>query len=197
MQNSPLSGNYTAYNYYLQSAIDAGTLGGVESQVGGQVYADTAAYLLREPLWLDAAVAPYTTGRELEVGQRRLWVAGLGGYLAANAQAGIAGSTADGGGTLVGATYRLGEQISADLGIGYTAGTVGSAGACAEVHAAPVTLGGRLGLFTLDEGPYVAARADLGWADYGMALRPGRRAGEPGAVPPTAPFTAAALIWAT
>ena len=37
LQNSPLSGHYTSYNYYLQSAIDTGTLGGVETQVGGQV----------------------------------------------------------------------------------------------------------------------------------------------------------------
>jgi protein-tyrosine phosphatase len=35
LQNSPLSGHYTAYNYYLQSAVDAGTLWGVEAQVGG------------------------------------------------------------------------------------------------------------------------------------------------------------------
>src|ERR1019366_1764816 len=40
LQDSPLSGHYTAYNYYLQSAVDAGTLGGVESEVGGQVHAD-------------------------------------------------------------------------------------------------------------------------------------------------------------
>ena len=44
LQNSPLSGTYTAFNYYLQSAIDAGTLGGVQAQVGGQVNADAAAY---------------------------------------------------------------------------------------------------------------------------------------------------------
>lgn len=45
LQNSGLSGRYTDYNYYLQSAIDAGTLGGVETQVGGQIYADAASYL--------------------------------------------------------------------------------------------------------------------------------------------------------
>ena len=35
LQNSPLSGHYTAFNYYLQSAIDAGTLCGAETRVGG------------------------------------------------------------------------------------------------------------------------------------------------------------------
>ncbi len=54
LQNSPLSGQYTAFNYYLQSTIDAGTLGGVETQIGGQVLADAAAFLLRVPVRLDA-----------------------------------------------------------------------------------------------------------------------------------------------
>ena len=35
LQNSPLSGHFTAFNYYLQSAIDAGTLCGAETRVGG------------------------------------------------------------------------------------------------------------------------------------------------------------------
>ena len=65
LQNSPLSGNYAAFNYYLQSAIDAGTLGGVETQVGGQVHADAVSYLLRQPLWVDWAIAPYTAGSDL------------------------------------------------------------------------------------------------------------------------------------
>ena len=54
LQNSELSGRYTDYNYYLQSAIDAGTLGGVETQVGGQIYADAASYLLRSGSRLDS-----------------------------------------------------------------------------------------------------------------------------------------------
>ena len=65
LQDSPLSGHYTAFNDYLQSAIDAGTLGDVETQVGGQVHADAAASLLRQPLWIAAAVRPYMTGRDL------------------------------------------------------------------------------------------------------------------------------------
>jgi len=56
LQNSPLSGHYTAYNYYLQSAIDAGTLWGGETRAGGQVHADAASYLMREPLWIDSAI---------------------------------------------------------------------------------------------------------------------------------------------
>ena len=62
LQNSPLSGHYTAYNYYLQSAIDAGTLWGVETRAGGQIHADAASYLMRQPLWIDDAISPYAAG---------------------------------------------------------------------------------------------------------------------------------------
>ena len=65
LQNSSLSGHYTGYNYYLQSAIDAGTLGGVQNQVGGQVVADTESYLTRLPQLTDAAIAPYISGAGL------------------------------------------------------------------------------------------------------------------------------------
>ncbi len=45
LQNSPLSGHYTANNYYLQSAMDAGTLWGGETRVGGQIPAKAGIYL--------------------------------------------------------------------------------------------------------------------------------------------------------
>jgi hypothetical protein len=76
LQNSPLSGRYTSYNYYLQSAIDAGTLGGVQNQIGGQVRTDTASYLSRLAFWVDSAITPYVKGSDLGVGQSRVWLAG-------------------------------------------------------------------------------------------------------------------------
>ena len=93
LQNSPLSGHYTAFNYYLQSAIDAGTLSGAETRVGGQIYADTASYLLRAPLWIDDTIAPYAAGQELRPGQGRVWVAGSAGTFNSEGGAAIAGSS--------------------------------------------------------------------------------------------------------
>ena len=174
LQNSPLSGSYTSFNYYLQSAIDAGTLGGVQTQVGGQVYADAASNLLREPLWLDWATAPNANGRDLAAGQGRFWLAGLGGYFGSEGPTGVARSSEGGGGSLVGATYRASEQFCANVGIGITSGSVASAGASATVDTVPVTLGGRFGFLGLDAGPYVAASTDLDWADC-RAARAGRR----------------------
>ena len=166
LQNSPLSGHYTSYNYYLQSAIDMGTLGGVERQVGGQVHADAASYLLRQPLWVDGAITPYTSGRDLGVGQTRIWLAGLGGYFGSDGRAGAASSTERSAGSVIGGTYRIGDQTSAYLGLGNILGSVGSAGASADVNTALATIGGRYGFSTLEAGPYVAARANVGWVDY-------------------------------
>jgi protein tyrosine/serine phosphatase len=166
LQDSPLSGAYTAFNYYLQSAIDVGTLGDVPSQVGGQVRADAAAYLLRQPLWLDAALASYANGRDLTPGQTSIWLTGLGGTFATGAHGGAAGSTEQSGGPLMGATYRIDTQASVFLGIGYDWGSVGSAGASADVGTVLGTFGGRYAFGSLEEGPFGAARADVGGLDY-------------------------------
>jgi uncharacterized protein with beta-barrel porin domain len=166
LQNSPLSGHYTAYNYYLQSAIDAGTLGDVQTRVGGQVYADAASFLLRQPIWIDRAIMPYTTGRDLGIGQMRIWMATLGGYFDSDGRAGNAGSTEASAGSVIGATYRIDDRASAHLGIGYNWGSVGSAGASATVNTVLVTTGGRYGFSSLEAGPYVAAHANVGGVDY-------------------------------
>lgn len=166
LQNSPLSGQYTAFNYYLQSAIDAGTLGGVETQVGGQVHADAAAYLLRVPVWLDSALAPYADGRDLAAGQTHIWLAGLGDYFATDGHGGIAGSTEQSAGPVMGATYRIDVHSSVYFGLGYAWGSVGSADANADVNTLLGTMGGRYAFSSLEEGPFAAARLDAGGIDY-------------------------------
>ena len=166
LQNSPLSGRYTAYNYYLQSAVDAGTLGGVQAQVGGQVHADAASYLLRQPQRIEEATSPFTSGRDLREGQTTFWLAGSGGGFWTNARSGVASSTESGAGSVAGATYRVNNQASLNLGVGYTWGSVASADATANVGTVLATIGGRYGFSSLEAGPYVMARADAGWVDY-------------------------------
>lgn len=166
LQNSPLSGHYSAFNYYLQSAMDAGTLGDVETQVGGQVHADAASFLLRRPQWIDEAITPYTNSRDLREGQTRFWLAGLGGNFESDGRSGVAGSTEYSAGTLIGATHRFNTQTSANLGIGYNWGSVGSADGDATLNAVLATIGGRYGFSALEEGFFVSARADVGWVDY-------------------------------
>src|ERR1035437_8837829 len=112
------------------------------------------------------AITPYTSGRDLDVGQTRIWLAGLGSYFGSDGLAGVARSTERSAGSVMGGTYRIGDRTSAYLGIGNILGSVGSAGASADLNTALATIGGRYGLSTLEAGPYVAARANVGWVDY-------------------------------
>lgn len=166
LQNSPLSGAYTAFNYYLQSAIDAGTLGGVQAQVGGQARADAAAFLARQPFRLDAALAPYVDGRGLAPGQAQMWMGGLVGDFATSAHDGAASSAEHSAGTLAGLTYRIDAKASAFFALGYEWGSVGSAGGSANVDSAIGVVGARYGFASLEAGPFVAARASLSGVDY-------------------------------
>jgi protein tyrosine/serine phosphatase len=165
LQNSPLSGAYTDYNYYLQSAIDAGTLGGVETQAGGQIHAETASYLLRQPQWLEGAIAPYANGRDLSAGETGVWLAGSGGYFWSDGHDGDANSSERSAGSVIGATHRIDGRASVYGAVGYNWGSVKSAGASADIGTALATIGGRYGFSTLDAGPYVAAAANVGRVD--------------------------------
>jgi protein-tyrosine phosphatase len=166
LQNSPLSGHYTGFNYYLQSAIAAGTLGGVETQAGGQVHADSASFLLRQSQWVDGAIGTNANGRDLDAGKTRLWLAGTGGYFTSEGGAGIATSTERTAGSIIGATYRIDRRTSIFGGVGYNWGGVGSASGSTNMDTGLATFGVRFGLDTLDSGPFVAARAHVGWVDY-------------------------------
>ncbi|WJK12314.1 tyrosine-protein phosphatase [Pseudomonas fluorescens] len=166
LQNSKLSGTYSAYNYYLQSAIDAGTLGGVESTVGGQVHADAASYLLRQNAMIEQAAAPFAGGTDLKVGQYRLWSTALAGYLGTDGSAHAQSSNEHSQGLMFGVTQRFSEQLSARGGIGYSKGSVGGAGGEADTDFTFLDLGARYGFTSLERGLFVDANLSAGYVDY-------------------------------
>lgn len=166
LQNSSLSGTYSAYNYYLQSAIDAGTLGGVESTVGGQVHADAASYLLRQNAMIEQAAAPFSSGTDLKVGQYRLWSTALAGYLGTDGSAHAQSSNEHSQGLMVGVTQRFSEQVSARGGIGYSKGSVGGAGGEVDTDFTFFNLGARYGFTSLERGLFVDANVSAGYIDY-------------------------------
>ena len=166
LQNTQLSGTYSAYNYYLQSAIDAGTLGGVESQVGGQVHADAASYLLRENAMIEQAAAPFASGSDLKVGRYRLWSTALASYLGTDGSAHAESSNEHSQGLMVGITQRFSEQLSARGGFGYSKGSVGGAGGEADTDFSFLNLGARYGFASLERGLFVDANASAGYVDY-------------------------------
>ena len=166
LQNSPLSGHYTDYNYYLQSAIDAGTLGGVETRVGGQVHADAAAYLLRQLQLIDDALTPLSSGQNLKFGQTDVWLSGVAGYQEASSRSGIASSDDRSSGLILGGTHRLNDNASAYLGASFISNKVESAGANADIDNYFVIFGGRYALSKLETGPYMGVRFSVSSLDY-------------------------------
>lgn len=166
LQESSLSGDYTAYNYYLQSAIDAGTLGGVESRVGGQVHADATSYLLRQDAMIDRAAAPFTDGIDLKAGESRLWSTALAGYLGTDGSSQVSSSNEHSQGLMVGLTQRFSEQLSAYAGFGYSNGNVGGAGGEADTDLTFLALGARFAPGSLEQGLFIDAKASGGWLDY-------------------------------
>ncbi|MFJ4156891.1 tyrosine-protein phosphatase [Pseudomonas sp. NPDC089752] len=166
LQDTSLSGSYSAYNYYLQSAIDAGTLGGVESTVGGQVHADAASYLLRQGAMIERAAAPFTDGSDLKVGQSRLWSTALAGYLGTDGSAHAASSNEHSQGLMIGMTQRFSEQFSAHAGVGYSNGNVGGAGGEADTDLTFLSLGARFAPGSLEQGLFIDADASAGYLDY-------------------------------
>ncbi|MGE8169170.1 tyrosine-protein phosphatase [Pseudomonas putida] len=166
LQDSSLSGAYTAYNYYLQSAIDAGTLGGVESRVGGQVHADAASYLLRQDAMIDRAAAPFTSGVDLKAGQSRLWSTALASYLGTDSSVQAQSSNEHSQGLMMGLTQRFNEQLSGYAGFGYSRGNVGGAGGDVDTDLTFLSLGARFAPSSLDRGVFVEAKASGGWLDY-------------------------------
>ncbi|WP_286912873.1 MULTISPECIES: tyrosine-protein phosphatase [unclassified Pseudomonas] len=166
LQDSALSGTYSAYNYYLQSAIDAGTLGGVEATVGGQVHADAASFLLRQASMIDRAAAPFADGSDLKVGQSRLWSTALAGYLGTDGSAHAASSNEHSQGLMIGMTQRFSEQLSAHAGVGYSQGNVGGAGGEADTDLTFLRLGARFAPGSLEQGLFIDANASAGYLDY-------------------------------
>jgi hypothetical protein len=160
-----LSGTYSAYNYYLQSAIDAGTLGGVEAQVGGQVHADAASYLLRQNALIEQAAAPYASGRSesraIPVVDHRARRLPRHRRLVPRRK-----QQRTQPGLMVGITQRFSEQLSARGGFGYSKGTVGGAGGEADTDFTFFNLGARYGFTSLERGLFVDANASAGYVDY-------------------------------
>ena len=166
LQNSSLSGTYSDYNYYLQSAIDAGDLAGVQSTVGGQVHADAASYLLRQGAMIDQAAAPFTSGTDLKVGQYRLWSTALAGYLGTDGSSQAMSSNEHSQGLMVGLTQRFSEQLSAHASVGYSKGRVGGAGGEADTDLSFFSMGARFAIDGLEHGLFVDADASAGYVDY-------------------------------
>lgn len=165
LQNSPLSGKYTAFNYYLQSAIEAGNLYGEQSTVGGQVYADTASTLARSALQTNQMIMPYTDGADLRPGKAHVWMTTIGSYANNQGSIGNANDVERMVGGMIGATYRANTHVSINGGFGYGTGSISSAGAGNTLNTYTVTAGTRYGFSSLQSGYFTSVQASYEYSD--------------------------------
>lgn len=166
LQDTDLAGDFTAYNYYLQTAIDAGSLGGVQRTVGGQVHADAGAFLLRLPQRVEDAAAAQTRVADLPAGGTRYWFTGFGGYQDNGGGGDAAGSAERNAGGIAGVTHRYGDSIGVDVMVGYEGGKVRAAGGEVRTDAVVLGFGGRYGFGGLGQGLFVAGGMDAVYIDY-------------------------------
>lgn len=186
LQNSPLSGHYTAYNYYLQSAIDAGTLGGVESRVGGQIHADSVAYLTQLDQVVDDTITPHASGQNLRPGATDVWMSGVAGYQDVSSRSGITSSDNRNSGIIIGGTHRFTDKTSAYLGTSFITTKVEDTGASSDSDNFLALFGGRYAFSGLEAGLYLDARVIAGTVnynstralDYGLGTASGKTDGE-------------------
>lgn len=178
LQDTPLSGTYSAYNHFLQSAVDAGTLQGVESTVGGQIHADAASYLMRQFTSIERAAWPFADGSDLKVGQTRLWSTALNDYLAIDASARTARSSEHSQGAMIGMTWRVSDQLAGHGSFGFNRGSVGSAGGEASTDLTFLSLGARLALESLEHGLFIDANTSGGGLDFSSKRELGAGLGE-------------------
>ncbi|WP_342322575.1 tyrosine-protein phosphatase [Kosakonia sp. BYX6] len=173
LQDSPLSGRYTAFNHYLQSAIDQGSLGGVEQRIGGQVFADASRYLLHQSAGLYDAIAPVISGRGMSAAQSQVWLQGLSGYLATDATRDAGSASEHTQGMMLGVTHRYNDRSTAHGALGYSHGQVSSSGGTVNTQTTSLALGARYGVTSLDDGPWAGLQGSAGYIGYESARHPG------------------------
>ncbi|WP_134681879.1 autotransporter outer membrane beta-barrel domain-containing protein [Paracoccus ravus] len=133
--------------------------------VGGQVHADAATSLLRQVSLVEYAV-PRVSGRGDENGQQRVWTTAMTFDEDIDARSGIAGSKSDADGFMMGVTRRFDDQLLGYLAGGTLNGSTASADGVVDTDQVFVTLGGRFGLHSLDQGMFVAANLTAAPFDY-------------------------------
>jgi protein-tyrosine phosphatase len=172
LQNSSLSGNYTAFNYFLQSAIDAGTLDGMENRIGGQVHADALAYLMNQPLAVESAIREFGSLSAEGKPAHPVWVSVWSDITSASGATGSANSKSEDSGILIGTTHRVSPRLTVYGAIGSENQRVESAGATATLDSVQIAGGARLAIGALNSGTFVSGMlmASEGTYDSSRAL---------------------------
>lgn len=156
LQNSSLSGNYTAFNYFLQSAIDAGTLDGMENRIGGQIHADALAYLMNQPLAVESAIRDFGSLSTDGKPEHPVWVSVWSDIATASGATGSANSKSEESGILIGTTQRVTPRLTLYAAVGSENQRPESAGATASMDSVQIVGGARYALGAVNSGTFVS-----------------------------------------
>lgn len=147
LQNSTLSGHYTSFNYFLQSAIDNGTLDGMASRVGGQVHADATAVLMSQPRAVDAAMRSHVNPDDPRVKPvDPVWVSVWNNNTRADGASGSASATSHDYGVLFGITRPLNDRVTVYGALGNATQRSEAAGATGTISSMQIVGGARVAL---------------------------------------------------
>ncbi|AYC31026.1 autotransporter domain-containing protein [Pseudomonas cavernae] len=175
LRDTSLGVSNSQYNQWLQNSLATGSLGGLESQVGGQLHGDSLDYLLDQPKQLNRTLsAQLFADRQLPSGQGRLWGAALNDNLTHDGAAGAKGSKGNTQGALVGYSHRLNDNLQVAGMFGQSQGDVSTGNAKADVDVTQLGLSLRYSPAGMDQGLYAEGQLTSGYIDYSSARKLGQ-----------------------
>ncbi|ABR83283.2 autotransporter outer membrane beta-barrel domain-containing protein [Pseudomonas aeruginosa] len=170
LRDQPIALRAGAYNSWLQASLSRGDLGGLQRGAGGQVYADSLAYLSRQPARVDRAM--FGELSRAQSGQApRLWFQGLAAGQRNQGRAGVAGSRERSDGLALGMVQAFGERTRGGATLAQTKGRVGSAGGKVELDITQLAVGLLHAFDSLEQGGYVSAMLGAGYLDAASKRR--------------------------
>ncbi|MGK3080553.1 autotransporter outer membrane beta-barrel domain-containing protein, partial [Pseudomonas aeruginosa] len=170
LRDRPIALRPGAYNDWLQASLARGDLAGLPRSAGGQVYADSLAYLSRQPSQVDRAMFGELSWAQ--PGQApRLWFQGLASGLRNEGRSGVSGSRERSDGIALGLVQALDERTQGGATLAQTKGRINSAGGKVELDITQLAVGLLHAFDSLEEGGYVSAMLGAGYLDAASKRR--------------------------
>ncbi|MBG6474468.1 S8 family serine peptidase [Pseudomonas aeruginosa] len=170
LRDRPIALRPGADNDWLQASLARGDLAGLPRSAGGQVYADSLAYLSRQPSQVDRAMFGELSWAQ--PGQApRLWFQGLASGLRTEGRSGVSGSRERSDGIALGLVQALDERTQGGATLAQTKGRINSAGGKVELDITQLAVGLLHAFDSLEQGGYVSAMLGAGYLDAASKRR--------------------------
>lgn len=164
LRDRPIALRAGAYNEWLQSNLSRGYLDDLPRNAGGQVYADSLAYLSRQPIAVNNAMSSELSN--VSPGQTtRLWMQGLTSGQRNEGGSSASNSRERSDGIAIGIIKKIDEQNQGGATLAQTKGRVSSAGGKVEFDITQLSVGFIHAFDSLQQGPYLSGILGAGYFD--------------------------------